>query len=86
MARTTLNDAIHFRCSNVEKMELEEVAARNGMTLGELMRKGMKTIKVIFGDDISIGDLIIMSDVLLEKKSRGRPRPDERSSSHPGMP
>lgn len=72
MGKDTYNSVIHFRCHAAEKEALSEVAERNGMTLGELMRKGMKTIKVIFGTDISVGDLIIRSDVLLEDgKSKG---------------
>jgi len=86
MGKNNYDDAIHFRCDSVEKRELQEVARNNNMTLGELMRKGIKTIKVIFGEAITIGDLIIMSDVLREEKPRARSRPVERSSSHPEKP
>lgn len=68
MGRDTFDSVIHFRCRKSEKEALKKVASRNDMTLGELLRKGMKTIKVIFGTDITVGDLFIMSEVLLEEK------------------
>ena len=71
MSRDTFDSVIHFRVHKAEKKALQDVAKRNGMTMGELLRKGMKTIKVIFGEEITIGDLIIMSDVLLEEKAKG---------------
>jgi len=71
MRKPTFDTVIHFRCTKAEKDMLQLVADRNNMTMGELLRKGMKTIKVIFGTKMSIGDLIIRSEVLLEDEIRG---------------
>lgn len=59
-----LTEKIDFRVTKEEKEELTRVAEENNLTIGEIMRKALDTIPVLFDEELTLARLIEMAGVL----------------------
>ncbi len=53
-----LEVVIHFRVSRIRKEELQRVANRSGISIGELCRNALEAVEVLFDDTLTFADVI----------------------------